>query len=485
MTQQGRGFDKLLHDRTILPLRVVLPITSIGVFMSAMDGSIVNVSLETMEIALGTDLGGIRWVVIIYLLTITSLIGLGGWLGDNFGRKKVFQFGMGIFISGSLLCSFSFSLELLLIARIIQAIGSAGLMANGLAIVITFVEPAWRGRAIGINSLVVASALSTGPVIGGVLTQSFGWPSIFLINVPIGLVGILLTQITIPETPKKPAGNLDYIGMATFALTALAFVLGVTLLFNENQDIGAIYLGILSIAVSIITGTIFIFQENRHSNPMISIRIMKDRKILAGAVSAFFCYMTINGAFFLLPFYYQEVLLFSQSTTGMLLIVSPLVMSISGPVTGLLAEKIDARKLATTGAVLEGIFIIILATINPGMSLLIIIVLVALSAGSLALFTNSNGTSVMNAAPKENISVVSGILNLSRNVAFALGTALSTSIFGLVFAMYNTSGVLDGPVFETAYYTGLGVTFAVFALFALIGALVSMLRGRERPVLTT
>jgi EmrB/QacA subfamily drug resistance transporter len=451
--------------------------------MSAMDGSIVNISLETMRISLGTDIAGIRWVTIIYLLVISSLIGFGGWLGDNYGRKNIFQLGMGIFIFGSLLCSFSFSLELVILSRIIQAIGAAGNMANGLAIVITYVDPRWRGRAIGLNSLVVASALSTGPVLGGILTEFFGWPSIFLINLPIGMVGIILTQVAIPETPKNPVGNLDYLGMISFAITVFTFVLGVTFFFNSEQNLETILLGALLFLVSLITGIFFIFQENRHSNPMISIRIMRDRKILAGAVSAFFCYLTINGAFFLMPFFFQDVLDFSQSFTGLLMIIAPLVMSISGPIAGLLAERIDAWKLATTGALLQGMFILFLSMINPNMSLVTILILIALSAGSLAIFTNSNGTSVMNASPKAHISVVSGILNLSRNVAFALGTALSTSLFALFFAMNNVTASQGSHEYNMAYYAGLEVTFFIFVLFAIVGAIISLLRGREKPII--
>ncbi|MHA1169748.1 MAG: MFS transporter, partial [Candidatus Hodarchaeales archaeon] len=343
----------------------------------------------------------------------------------------------------------------------------------GLAIVITYVDPKKRGRAIGLNSLVVAAALSTGPVVGGILTQHFGWQSIFIINLPIGLVGVIITGKIIKETPKSPAERLDIVGIITFALTMFTMVAGVIYFFKADT------LGVILLAISIVSAIIFIHTEFNHTSPMISVRVMKNRKILAGAISSFFSYMSINGTFFLLPFYYQDVLGFDQSYTGMLMIISPIVMSVSGPVTGFLAEKIDAWKLATAGAVLQGFFILILATINPGMSLVSIIILVALGAGSLAIFTNSNGTSVMDAAPKQEISVVSGILNLSRNIAFALGTALSTSMFVLISDFNNPDGFTTGPVWESAYYTGLGTTFALFAVFAMIGAMISISRGRE------
>jgi EmrB/QacA subfamily drug resistance transporter len=454
---------------TIIPLELILPITAIGTFMSAMDGSIVNVSLVTIKDALNTNLEGIRLIVIAYLLVISCLIGIAGMLGDNYGRKKVFQIGMGLFIIGSLLCALSLTLEMLVFSRIIQAIGGAGLTANGLALVITYVDPTIRGRAIGLNSLVVASALSSGPVLGGFLTEHIGWTSIFLINIPIGLVGIFLVHRQIPETKRKSNIKIDYMGMIMFIITAFSFVGGVLIIFKDNL-IG----GILIIA-SFIFGTLFIYLEIRNPKPMISVKLMKDRTILTGIFSSFLCYMVYYGMVFLLPFFYQEVLLFSRSQTGLLMTVPPVAMAIMGPIAGIFAEKIDIRKLASFGAFLLSIFIFLLAqTID--LELIIIVPLVALSAGALTIFTVSNGTSVMNVAPEKDVSVVSGLIGLSRNIGFTLGTTLTSAFFGLFFLMNNPDDIASGSIFTSSYYQSLESTYFIFALFALLGAIISLLR---------
>ncbi|MFX0051214.1 MAG: MFS transporter [Candidatus Hermodarchaeota archaeon] len=457
----------------IIPLRLILPITSIGVFMGAMDGSIVNVSLKTIATDLDTDMGGIRWIVIVYLLVISSLIGIGGSIGDNYGRKKVFQFGMALFALGSLLCAFSSSLIFLILSRILQAVGAAGLMANGLALVITYIDPSIRGRAIGINSLVVASALSTGPALGGFLSEFVGWPSIFLINIPIGFIGILLVQKYIPETPQKTDVNLDYRGMVIFIITAFSFVSGILFLFEGN------FLGGFLLGVALFSGFVFVFIEISHPQPMISIRLMKDKTILFGVLASLLCYMSYYALVFLLPFFYQDVIFFThahkQSITGILMIIPPLFMGTFGPIGGLLSEKINLRKLTTIGALLLGFSIIVLS-FSIDQSLIIILPLIALSAGFLAIFTSSNGTSVMNASPKANISIVSGLIGLSRNIGFALGTTLSSALFGLFFSSNNPTNVTSGPIFLTSYYSSLGATFFIFALFSFIGAFLSRLR---------
>ncbi|MFX1283353.1 MAG: MFS transporter [Promethearchaeota archaeon] len=462
----------------IIPLRMILPITSIGTFMSAMDGSIVNISLFTIANTLNTNMEGVRWIAIIYLLMVSSLIGIGGSLGDNYGRKKTFQLGMLLFILGSLFCAFSPTLEILVLSRALQAIGAAGLMANGLALVITYVDPSVRGRAIGVNSLVVASALSTGPALGGFLTKYVGWPSIFLINIPIGLVGILLVQLSIPETLEKRY-KLDYGGMVTFIITAFSLVQGILTLF-EGELIG----GIL-IAIALVCGLIFIYIESNHSTPMISIGILQDKTILTGIISSFLCYMVYYSVVFLIPFYYQEVLLFEPDQTGILMVAPPLAMAVMGPFAGFFAEKIDAKRSTSFGAILLSFFVLTLAVLfnifphNSQEIIFILVPLIAFTAGSLTTFTVSNGTSVMNVAPKGDVSVVTGLIGLSRNIGFALGTTISSSLFTLFFLINNPNNISSGIMFISSYYTSLAQTFFIFSLFALLGAVISYFRSSD------
>ncbi|MHA1926889.1 MAG: MFS transporter, partial [Candidatus Thorarchaeota archaeon] len=165
------------------PYKIVAA-TSFGVFLSALDASIVNVSLVTMTVSLGVEMAEIQWVVLAYLLIMTSFMPLMGKFGDRFGKTKVFQAGMLFFITGSLFCAFSPTLQFLIASRIFQAFGASMMSANGLALVTYYTTSQNRGRAIGLNSVVLAGALALGPVLGGILSQFFGWESIFLINLP-------------------------------------------------------------------------------------------------------------------------------------------------------------------------------------------------------------------------------------------------------------------------------------------------------------
>ncbi|MFW9870376.1 MAG: MFS transporter, partial [Candidatus Thorarchaeota archaeon] len=197
------------------PYKIVAA-TSFGVFLGALDSSIVNVSLVTIENSLGVSMAAIQWVIVAYLLIVTSAMPLMGKLGDRLGKTKVFQLGMLVFIAGSFLCAISIGLEMLVAARVFQALGASMLSANGLALVTYFTTPQNRGRAIGMNSVVLAAALGSGPVLGGILSQLFGWPSIFLVNLPIGLIGFLVVQIIVPETEPVKETKFDTIGAALF-----------------------------------------------------------------------------------------------------------------------------------------------------------------------------------------------------------------------------------------------------------------------------
>lgn len=455
-----------------IPLNVILPVTSIGIFLTALDGSIVNVTLPVIAEALKSDVNAVSWVAVIYLLTLASFMGLGGALGDSYGRKKIFQMGMFIFGLGSFLCSISPTLHLLVGARVIQAIGAIGIQANGLALVVTYIEPSKRGRAIGLNSLVVAMALSIGPPLGGVLTEHFGWESVFWINIPISLFGILMVQRTIPETSIKTDVNLDYIGVILFAMTAFFLISGMK--FSLDGYVWTVIFLILTPFV----GYLFVKHENKHPNPVLSIRLMKNKQIMFGALAAIFSFMGINAATILLPFYFKDILGFSQIKIGLSLVVIPLALSFMGPPAGFLAEKFNTRLLATLGAALMTIFTFILGFILIISKDLVptwqILLFVGLTAAFLSFFSNPNGTRVMDSSKEDELSIVSGILNLARNVGFTLGTSLSPALFVLFRDNFS-----KGLTTDQAYVNALGWTFIVFGFFALLGTIFSYLRGEE------
>ncbi len=441
-----------------------------GTFLGALDASIVNVSLFTMAAELGVEMNAIQWIVLSYLLVITSLMPLMGKLGDRYGKTRVFQAGMIIFIIGSFFCALSPNLEVLVASRVFQAIGASIMSANGLALMTYFTTPKNRGRAIGMISVVLAAALGIGPVLGGFLSQFYGWPSIFLVNLPMGVIGYLLVQKFIPETKKVEEVKFDNIGAALFFTFLFSMVYYVSIVTTADLILSTVL--ILTIILSLIG---FILRERNFISPIIPTKILADRKISTSIFSALFAYMGLVPIIFLMPFFLQEALGFSQTMTGLFLIVHPLVISVTGPAAGFISERVDAKYQTVFGLVMELIGLILLAYFIPNI-ILMALAIVVLGFG-LSMFTVANGNFVMTSSPKEYLGVISALTNISRTTGFSVGTAAVTATFAFLLIMFNPSGATTGPEFVAAYT--LSVQYAIWFFCSLVFAaiIISAFRG--------
>ncbi len=438
------------------PYKIVAA-TSFGIFLGALDASIVNVSLVTMSGSLGVTMTEIQWVVLSYLLIITSLMPLMGKLGDRYGKTRIFQTGMLVFITGSLFCAFSPDLAFLVSSRVFQAFGASMMTANGLALVTYFTTPQNRGRAIGLNSVVLAAALGLGPVIGGLLSQYFGWPSIFLINLPIGVVGFLVVQSIVPETELVHETKFDTIGAGLF----FTFLFTLIYLVSVARDVDLVISMFLT-SVIIISLIAFIMRETRFEAPIIPTRVLADRRISASIFSALLSYMAIVPLIFLFPFFLQEELGFTQSVTGLILTAHPIVISVVGPFAGLLSERVKARRQTVFGLVIQLLGLLFIGLVIPDIPL--IIVGIAIMGFGLSTFSVANGNFIMTSAPREYMGVVSALTNIARTTGFSVATALVTT----VFMVYHD--VLP-------YTQSFQWTIWTFCVLALLAGIISAFRG--------
>jgi len=454
------------------PYRIV-GATGIGVFLSALDSSIVNVSLYTMEESLGVTINAIQWVIVAYLLVMTSTMPLMGKFGDRFGKKQIFQLGMLVFISGSFLCAISIGFEMLVLARIVQSLGAAMLSANGLALVTYFTTPQNRGRAIGLNSIVLAAALASGPVLGGILTQLFGWQSIFLVNLPIGILGYLIVQYAVPKAEQVKEVRFDTIGAALFFSFLFLLIYYVSL--STTADL---ITSIILISGFIMSFVALYLREKSFEAPIITIDVLADKKISSSILSALLSYMSLIPISFLIPFYLQEALGFNQSMTGLFLIVHPLVISFTGPIAGFASERVNAKVQTTIGLFVQLIGLLFLSLVIP--NVILMAVGVGIMGTGLSFFSVANGNFIMTSAPKKYMGVVSALINISRTTGFSIATALATTVFGVFFAVTNPLGFESGPVFNTGYGLALQSTIWMFSFLVIIAAIISSMRGMNQ-----
>jgi len=292
------------QSRTASKWLVMLAV-SIGLFMSAVDSSIANIALPTLQRVFRTPFAAVQWVVLAYALTVVTLMLSVGRLGDIYGRKPFYVSGFAGFTIGSFLCASSQSVAMLIASRVLQGFGAVMLLALGSAIVIEAFPREERGKALGISGLMISLGLVSGPTLGGLLINHIGWQSIFLINVPIGILGTLLAWRFVPVDKPASGQQFDLAGAFCMLCALLALLLGLTL----GQSAGFASLKVLILFAAAVAGLVaFIFIELNKAQPMIDLRLFANRQLSVGLIGTLLTYLAIAGVLVLLPFYLQNVL---------------------------------------------------------------------------------------------------------------------------------------------------------------------------------
>ncbi|MEM5775024.1 MAG: DHA2 family efflux MFS transporter permease subunit, partial [Anaerolineaceae bacterium] len=326
----------------------MLAATGMGIFLGTIDGSIVNITLPTMVDDFNTSFATIQWVVLVYLLTVSVLMLGMGRLADIKGKKPVYTVGFAVFIVGSLLCGLSPTVETLIAARVLQGIGSAMVMALGMAIITEAFPPQERGRALGITGAIVSIGIVTGPTLGGLIVKNLSWHWIFFVNIPIGLIGIPMILRFVPDL--RPVGNqkFDFAGAGTLLVTLMCLLMGLNL-GQRNGFSDPLVLALLGgFAVFLF---LFIQAERRSAQPMIDLSLFGNVLLRTNLITGFLTFVTQAGSIFLLPFYLQNALGYDPQKAGFLMAVVPVCLGIVAPLSGALSDKIGTRPITALGLV--------------------------------------------------------------------------------------------------------------------------------------
>ena len=451
-------------------LLVILPMT----FMTTLDSSIVNVALPTMAKELGTTMAGIEWVVTSYLITICALILLFGRFGDVIGKSRVFRFGIAVFTIGSLLCGLSNTLVMLIISRIIQAIGAAAAMATNQGIITETFPPSERGRALGLTGTAVALGTMVGPTLGGLIVSVAPWEFIFLINIPIGIIVYIAVIKTLSFRKSEDKVPFDIKG-------TILFMLAIVLLFssiNFGQSIGftnPIIVGALILSVLFLI--IFIKVEDKIKAPMLDISIFKNKLFSLSIFCGFTSFISIGAINIILPFYLQDVLKLGPSVAGLMMTVSPIVLAVVAPVSGYLSDKIGSEKISALGLSIMTLGIFSLMLFKESTPLVIVGILIgSVSLGS-GIFQSPNNSLIMSTLDKSKLGVAGSINGLIRNLGMTTGIALSTSLlYSLMSGKigYKVSGYIEGRADIFIY--AMRFVFVGIGSVCLIGAILTILR---------
>lgn len=457
----------------------VFLLVAISIFMSTLDSSIVNVALPQIMQDLQTDMATIQWVV-VYLLTVSALLLTFGRLSDIKGRRVVYVLGFLVFTIGSLLCGLSHTPGFLIFSRAIQGVGASMLMACAPALVADVFKAGTRGKALGMIGAVVAAGLTTGPVAGGILLAYGPWPTIFLINVPIGIAATLGGILVLKDIPGVKGINepMDKIGSLLLVLMLSLLIIGLT----RSSDWGVVSVRFLTcIGLSALAGFLFRFHTRQNSYPLFDFGLLKIRRFILPVTASCILFAALFVIVFMMPFYLTYPKSFSASQTGTVMIVPFLFLMVVSPLAGYLADRIGSRVLCLAGMVFLGGSLFSLTFLSQSMTLENILWRVALSGIGTALFVSPNNTTILGAVPDSRRGIASGAVATARNLGMVLGVALAGAIFTHTYGQMSRGAGLDQytPAMAGIFMESFRRTMIAGLFLAVAGAAVTFARGKE------
>lgn len=421
--------------------------------MASLDTAIANVALPTIAAQLKATPADVIWVVNVYQIAMVATLLPFGALGEIIGHQRIYLFGLVLFTVASVACALSWSLETLLIARILQGLGAAGAMSVNAALVRTIYPPHQFGRGLGHNALVVATSFTIGPTVASAILSVASWEWLFAINLPFGLAALIISLKTLPATPRA-THRFDYLG-ALLAVTCLGLL--ITGIDSAAHHV-SVPIVIAELIAGLLIGWVLLRRQAGHPAPMLPIDLFR-RPLFALSAATAVCSFSVQGlAFVSLPFYFEEVLHRSAVETGIFLTPWPLVVGFMAPIAGRLSDRYPAGALGGIGLALLGIGMVLLATLPPEPSIANIVWRMVICGAGFGFFQAPNMKAIMSSAPAGRSGGASGIVATARLTGQSTGAALAAFCFGLFG------------------HAGATWALALGAGFAVVGCVMSFLR---------
>jgi len=458
--QQGKIYENEIDDsgfgsrKQKSSVRWVLASLSLAMLMSSLGTSIANVALPTLAQAFTASFQEVQWIVIAYLLAITTLIVSVGRFGDITGRRRLLLIGIFLFTVASVLCGIAPTLWLLIVARAAQGLGAAIMMALTMAFVGEAVPKTKIGSAMGLLGTMSAIGTALGPSLGGVLIAGLGWRAIFLVNLPLGILVFILAYRYLPVDrtgPKVDNARFDNLGTLLLTLTLAAYALAMTIGRGNFSQVNMALLLAAAFGVGL-----FVLTEAKATSPLIRLTMFRDPVLTASLAMSALVSTVMMATLVVGPFYLSRALGLNAALVGIIMSIGPLAAALTSVPAGRIADRFGAQRMIIVGLIGIVIGSIILSIIPMTFRIVGYIIPIVIITVGYALFQTANTTTVMTNIGSDQRGVVSGMLNLSRN----LGLITGASVMGAVFAF--ASGASDiTTAHPEAVAIGMRITFAI------------------------
>lgn len=461
--------ETTLSTEDVANRRPVLIATTLGSFIIPLMGSSINVALPSIGKEFGLDAVMLNWVTTSYLLTATMFLIPFGRIADIYGRKKVFLYGFLLYTLSSLLSGLSTSPSFLVASRVLQGVGASMTYSNGVAILTSVYPVGEMGRVLGINVAAVYAGLSCGPFLGGLLTRYLGWRSIFLINIPAGLIILFYTLYKLKgEWTEARGERFDYMGSLLYSFVLLMVMVG---LFHLPRPLGAFF-----ILIGLFGIWIFIKWEMRSESPVFRVTLFRNNRIFAFSnLAALIHYSATFAVGFLLSLYLQLIRGLQPHEAGLILMSAPVVQAILSPFAGKLSDRIDPRKVASTGMAITGLSLLLFIFLDEKTALPSIITLLILLGFGFSLFSSPNTNAVMGSIDKRFYGVASGVLSTMRSMGMMFSMGFVMVIFSISMGRTQIT-----PALYPLFLKGMRGTFILFTFLCTLAILASLARGPSR-----
>ncbi len=464
-------------------LTLILFNVCVGQFIVGLDQRALLVALPTLTQTFKTSLSTIQWVLLIYDLLLIGTVITVGRLGDLFGRRRFYSCGFLVFVLSSALCGAAQSAWQIILFRGMQAIGGAMISANGRAVASIALPASERGKAMGFASMAFHIGFLTGPTLGGFLIDSIGWRWIFYLNLPVGLWGAYLAWTLLEESKETVKGiTVDLPGAILLMLTCTLLIYGMNQLPHVGWDSPLVTWMLALAAVALV---LFVIVELKSPMPILSFSLFHNRLFSASILSLFFITSTQSAISFLMPFYLQNILLFSPTQMGWIIIANSVVIVMVAPVAGWLSDRMGSRLLCSVGSALIVAGQFFIASLGADSSVPRIIFPLVLTGFGWAIFNSPNQSAILGSVPRDKVGTASGMNTTTARTGGAMGVALSTTLFtyGLAAAGMTRAQIEAPQSWGSApeiFVHSFNHTVHIVNLFTLLSVLFSAVRGQRQ-----
>ncbi|MFD2670928.1 MDR family MFS transporter [Marinicrinis sediminis] len=448
----------------------------IGLFMVILDGTAMNVALRSLMSEFGRDLSVVQWTVTGYALAQAAVIPLAGWLSDRYGAKRIFIISVGLFTIGSLLCALANTVEMLILFRILQGLGGGMVMPIAMAIIYRLSPPGKVGTVMGMLGVPILLAPALGPVVAGLFVDYASWEWIFLINIPIGIIGIFAGIRTLPNIERQAVAALDMLGIIFGPLAFAALSFGVSegaVDWTSGKTIGGIAIGVVALII-------FIIAELSRKQPLLELRVFRSPDFTKGIIVQWISQIALFGSMFLVPLFLQLTKGYTALETGLIMLPQAIASGLFMPIGGKLFDKFGVRPLLVTGMGIVTLASYLFSTVSAEDGLFMIMLPLALLGAGMGLSMMPLNTHLIQAAPQNLVGRVTSLTTAAQQVMTSFAVAgLSTILANRMEAH---------PEFDPmSMMQGLGVlfdsysdTFFILSVIAFIGMLLGFLLKKPK-----